>query len=221
MKSFMKKRGAILISVIILFSFNIKAQKGIDSLENLLNQGIEDSIRIQTLSTLAWKLKYKDANKAKGFAEEAFERSIEIGHKKEQARALQYLSVISRELGQYDIAIHHGEASIRVATETGDTLRISNSNSSLGLIYKTKGEYARAIPYFKKAATYAEDAKAFDNVTTIQNNIGHVYLAMSHYDSARIYYFEAVKRALPRKDSVNIQRSFNCIAATYMEQGDF
>ena len=101
----MEKKGAIFILFIILLSFNLKAQNEIGNLENLLNQSIEDSIRVQTLSTLAWELKYKNINKAMSFAEEALELSLKIGHKKEQARALQYISQILIGKGQYDEAI--------------------------------------------------------------------------------------------------------------------
>ncbi|MGK0388807.1 MAG: tetratricopeptide (TPR) repeat protein [Maribacter sp.] len=44
---------------------------------------------------------------------------------------------------------------------------------------------------------------------------------LSEYDSARVYYFDAINRALPLKDSLNIQQSFSSIGINYMEQGDY
>ena len=224
---FMKMKVKVLISIIIFLSFNINAQDKTEDLEHMLNQNIEDSIRVKTLSTLAWKLKYKDVDKAMGFVEEAFDLSIKIGHKKEQARALQYLSVILNEKGQYAKAIEYADNAIQLANELGNTLIIAHSNNSKGLIYRAKGENKKAIGYYKKAilnykktSTYAESAKAFDFLTTVKNNIGHTYLAMSEYDSSRVCYFEALDRVIPKKDSVNIQRTYNSIAITYMEQGD-
>ena len=50
---------------------NIQAQSEVDSLKNLLTQTIADSVRVDVLGMVGWKLQYKDANQAIGYAEES------------------------------------------------------------------------------------------------------------------------------------------------------
>ena len=217
----MKNKSIILLLSITIITFSLKAQEDIDSLKNLLGSEIEDTIRIDALSSLSWKLKYTETDQAMKYAEEALELAEEGGHLKATARVHQYIASISRISNQYDKSIKHAEASIKIASEIEDYIRVSNSNNSLGLAYRAKGDAEKAIHFYKNASASAIKAKSFGLLTAIQNNTGDAFLALSEYDSARVYYFNIINRILPLKDSLNIQQTFNAIGISYMEQGDY
>jgi tetratricopeptide (TPR) repeat protein len=145
----------------------------------LLVSEVEDTIPIDALSSLSWKLKYTDTDQAMKYTEEALELSEEGRHLKVMARVHNYIASIFKISNQSDKSIKHTEASIKITHEIKDYIRVSNSNHSLALVYRAKGNAEKAIHFYKNASTYATKAKAFDLITSIQNNTGNSFLALS------------------------------------------
>ena len=204
-----------------IFSQSDMAQSNkIDSLTNLLDNAIHDTVKVDILLSITEEYQYKDNAKAIKYAREALHVSRSVNFKSGIADACIKLSTLNILLGNLDSASAQCNKSLRLYRELnlpGGELECYNN---LSVIEYYKGNTIESIKYAKKALIYANKTGNTLRLGKINNNIGLMYSNKGMYDSALVYGFRALKYFEELKDSININGSLINIGGYYLQIDD-
>jgi tetratricopeptide (TPR) repeat protein len=174
--------------------FPVSAQTHkIDSLKNVLKTEKEDTNKVQTLNSLADKLrrisKYDSSMLIAGQALDLatkleFESGIGSAHNT-IGNYYSYQGIFSKALSNYQEGL---DAFQKVENKIG----ISFCCNGMGNIYNEEGSYPKALEYYYKALEASEDAK--DNVDAAITicNIANIYCYQQNYAKALELYYKAL-----------------------------
>ena len=168
-----------------------QAQK-VDSLKQVLNTNIPDTVRVQVLNALAQE--YLSANAYDETFEtvgEAVRLSEEINYLPGKALAFKNRGMGYFYQGNYIETLQAWEESLKTYEAIPDTLGISNILNNIGVVYYYGGATAKALEYYLRSLTVAEGENDPLRIATALNNIGGLYGEMGDYDKAYEYYHQA------------------------------
>ena len=97
----------------------------------------------------------------------------------------------SRYLGLYDVGLQHAFEKLTWSKREKDSLHISHSYNSIGLIYKRLQDFERAKEYFLKS-TNIRKSVAPEWAPYVMQNIAEMYLENENYDSALLWYHKTL-----------------------------
>ncbi len=173
-----------------------QAQKShIDSLEKVLLGQVVDSVKIDSMVTIATL--YQDIEPAKTIeiAQNAYLLSKNINDKKREALMLNRLGIGNWALGNLDKALNYYQQSIALAQTLHDENLIARNMTNAGLVYSTIGNNKLALDYHLKALKTFEKLRINDRIVTTLGNVGDIYKKIKNYDSARIISLKAISLA--------------------------
>ncbi len=177
------------MKVLILLFVQISllcAQTNLDSFMNSISSK-PDSARARLLNDYAWTNRSKDPKTALKVTEEALKISKTINNKSLQARSLNLMGVIYRNLGNYDKSISVYTNALRLAEEIKDSVQIAYSHNNLGGIYRLQGNSALALEYILKALGLFEKLKHKEGISFCTINIGLIYRRQGNFIKALEY----------------------------------
>ncbi len=220
MKSFFSKRfssvktypGLVLFVICCLLQTSLLQANNekIDSLKNLLNTPVHDTIRIKALIDLGEKYYYIDQETAKTYYTEAKNFALKNSEKNPKHRDI-FLKLKAVALTQIGY-IHRSQGNFVEASETyfkvldiGNTIYnddiIFDGYNSIGIINHLRKEYSIAEKYYKLAMEVAERTENIIAKSRMLNNFGVLYydygnntdsipLKMEYYEKALRNYLE-------------------------------
>ena len=215
----MKLHYSSLFVILFFISISVSAQytPEIDSLIKVVNTQKKDTLKINNLNTISWKLKTKDFDKAVSYANTAFDLSVELKFKKGQATAKKNLGGIHYLNGKYADAYQYYSESLIVFKELGDKEGTSKVIRNLGSIFHQQGEYDKALDYFFQSLEIRIELDDKKGIAKLYNGIGLVYSSQGekNYDNALEYYQKALKISEELEDKKGVAASYNRIANVY------
>jgi serine phosphatase RsbU (regulator of sigma subunit) len=152
-----------------------KGSARVDSLRERLSHCKNDSEKIIVLNKLQRELRYSETPVAYGYAKEMLELAIKRNNKAQLASAYNDVSVICRQLGDYDKAISLGYKSLGLYEELKDTTDQAGCYLNLATFFKAKSDNRQALTNLNKALPIFQKVKNKRGISYCYNNIGTIY----------------------------------------------
>jgi len=215
----------LIISLLILnfISFGLHAQIAeIDSLENLLQQHHQkDTVRVNLLNEIAYKIYSINIDKTLKYAEEAGNLADELIFAKGKAKSLKLIGVYYYVKANSLKALECFQKSLKAYEELGDKKGISSCLNNIGNIYFFQSNYPKAIEYYQEALNVFEDLGNKKGISACSNNIGNIYHSQGNYYNALEYYQKALKIYEGIGSKKVISACYNNIGNIYIYQDDY
>jgi len=189
-----------------------------------------DTIRINTLNTLAWELKNNNPDSSIIFSTQALNISLDlfktqntsasIRKKIEIAIAKSYncLGAFNYLKGNYPISLEYYLSALKIRESLNDKKGISATLGNIGLVYRDQSNYPKALEYYFKALKIAEELAEKNLIAADLANIGTVYSTQTDYPKALDYYFKAMKITEELKGKNAISADLGNIGSVYCKQ---
>ncbi|MBS3945326.1 MAG: tetratricopeptide repeat-containing sensor histidine kinase [Melioribacter sp.] len=196
------------------------AQANLDSLMKSISAK-PDTARARILNDYAWINRSKNPNSALKSSEEALKIARAINNKNLQARSLNLMGVIYRNLGNYDKSISVYTNALRIAEEVKDSVQIAYSYNNLGGIYRLQGNNTLALEYILKALSVFENLKHKEGISFCTINIGLIYRRQGNYVKALEYLNYTLRLREEINDRPGKALALNLIAEVHFDLGEF
>ncbi|MBU8892145.1 MAG: tetratricopeptide repeat protein [Bacteroidales bacterium] len=220
----MKKISLLLALFIVHCSlFIVKAQNPeIDSLENSLkNYPKEDTIRVNLLNEIAYKIFTIDINKTLKFANEAEELADKLHFEKGKAESFKNIGIYYWNKSDYYEAWKYFEASLKIYRDIGNKKGIADCLLGFGIVHFFQSNYSQALNYFNQSLKINEQIKDVKMVSVCLNNIGEVYKMQENFPEALKYYQKTLKIAIEIRNDKEISTSYTNIGEIYTKLGNY
>ena len=171
----MKKTIFLITFVILNLQFaTLSAQTPeIDSLENLLQKHTtEDTIRVNLLNEIAYKLYRIDIDKTLKYAEESMKIANNIGFEKGKAESFRLKGIWCWIKADYTKALENFEKALKINTDVGNKKWIAQCLNNIGSFNWQQGDYPQSLEYFHKSLKITEEIGNKQGISDCLNNIG-------------------------------------------------
>jgi len=213
--------------IIILFStfglIKLYAQDSeIDSLENLITiHTQDDTVKVNLLNKITYKLYPDDNDKALEYAEEAGKLADKLSYLKGTAESLQQTGEFYFYNSDYPQALDYYLKALQIYKKTNDKHSISRCLNYIGIAYRKQGDYLKALDYYQQALTIKKEINDKNGISNCLNNIGIIYDDQGNYPKALDYYQKSLKIDEELGDKEGISSSLNNIGIIYKSQEDY
>jgi serine phosphatase RsbU (regulator of sigma subunit) len=197
----------------------VQAQKTpVDSLKNVLNTAINDTLRVNVLNQIAFLLRNSDIKTSFNYVLQANELAKKINYKNGIAESYGYMGLLYYREGKHDLSVEAHLKSLRLYEELGNKRFIAFRYNDLGNVYVEQEFYDRARANFNLSLSIKEQIKDEEGIVTTMKNIANLYVHQRNYPKA----LEICLRILPRAEKVNNPRTIadihSFIAECYLHQ---
>lgn len=187
----MKTRHLIL--VLCLFVIHTARANEKDSLQNLLNSGLEELEKIAILDQLAKSTYGTEPDEAIEYALQASELARTINDAESLGYALKNAGLGHYYKGDFVQVLQYWQESLSAFESINNAKGISNLLSNIGAVYYSTGDNTKAIEHYLRALRIAENAGDEFRVATVLQNIGAVYENTFEYNRAKEYLLQAIE----------------------------
>jgi len=213
-----KKYYSLLI--ILLFPVTIiLSQNKVDSLLEKIKQN-PDTTKIRLLNDFCFENRNKFPLLALQAGQEAYKIAVKVDDKTLQAKSLNFIGVVHRNLGSYDKSITLYKRALSLAEEANDSVEIAYSYNNIGGIYRLEGNHKHALEYILKALAVFEKLKDKVGMAYCTVNVGLIYRRQQNYIKA----LEYLNRTLSIRNEINDRsgkaQALDLIAEVYFDQED-
>ncbi|MBL4655539.1 MAG: tetratricopeptide repeat protein [Bacteroidia bacterium] len=227
MNRFKKIAVSFLIVSSISFAF---ADAKIDSLQNVLDNTTNDTLKINLLNRLSWTIRSNDPQKAlkytmiaKALAESLVTNTDTILDStlfKALASSYNSIGIIQKNLGNYETALDYYIKSLRMREKLGNQRSVAGSYNNIGIVYKNLKNYEQALAYYYKALEINKETNNKLWMAYNYNNIGVAYQVLGKYDEALEANFNSmeIKKEIGKGE---ISSSYNNIGEIYIQKGEY
>ncbi len=219
-----KKIHVLLYFLIIQCLFiSVKAQiTEIDSLENCLrNYHTEDTIRINLLNEIAYKLYQINIESMHKYANEALEIADKLEFAKGKAESLRIMGIYYRIKGDYPLALEFYQSSLKLFEQLGNNYGIGACLNNIGNIYRWQEIYTQAHQYYQKSLEIKKEIGDERGISLTLNNIGVCLMNEGEYEESLDY----LQRSLVIKQGIGDIKSISNtqynIGNTYVKLGNY
>ena len=216
----MKRTLLILLAILPILTFSQTTK--IDSLKQVLNQPLEDSVRINTLLRLYNVYEDGKINEGKQYLELALDLAENFDNQI-------LLSEVRLNLGKYYNITGDYEKSIENLLIAKDLIeiekseeRLSNVYNNLGATYESLGRYDEAMDNFIKSISISESLNDSSSVARTLVNLGLLYSRQGEYEKSLEIYNKSLAISRKLDDQEEIALLYNNIAIVnyYLEDYD-
>lgn len=203
----------------LLFSITISAQQiTIDTLLNRVKD-LPDTSRIKYLNDYAWNNRSRTPHLAMESAKEALRMGEEIANQKLQAASLNYIGVLYRNLGNYDLSIQTYNKALVLSEEIKDSVQIAYALNNIGGIHRLQGNNKTALEYIIRALGIFEKLKNKQGISYCTLNIGIIYRRQQDYIKSLEYLNYTLRIREEIDDKPGKALALNQIAEVYDDMG--
>ncbi|MBM4171305.1 MAG: tetratricopeptide repeat protein [Ignavibacteria bacterium] len=206
--------------LIIAFNFSIVfAQSNLDSLIKSISTK-PDTTRIRILTDYCWEFRSKDPEKAIKSGYLAFNLAEKINNKSLQAKAINLIGVVYRNLGNFDKALSNYKKALQFAEEAKDSMQIAYSYNNIGGIYRLEGNNKLALDYILQALKFFEKIGDKKGAAFCTINVGLIYRNQESYLKALEYLNYTSRLRDEINDKPGKALALNLIAEVYFAMNE-
>jgi serine phosphatase RsbU (regulator of sigma subunit) len=219
--------GGLILSILFLNCFHVRADSRIDSLLTLLKKPIHDTARIQLYISIGEVLAENSPDSALFYYTKAFNLSCLFGFSKSEhsqfkstvlslkAIALQGIGDVHDYKGNFNQAIRFYNQSLKIWEELNDKMNIATCHKDLGLFYDELGNFNKALEYYLKALKIFEGIGYKRGIAACYNDIGNINAYQNNNTVALNYFLKSLKIKEEIGDKRGIALSNGNIGAIY------
>ena len=164
-----------------------------DSLENILEKKLSDTLRVDALNALASVLHSTDYERAVETARSAAELSAAIAYRFGEAKAYQNIALSSWANGRYNDALASHKKAIDMFVTHGFDGELAEAYNKLGLVHFYIAGYDKATDFLNKSVERYRVKKDTGNLARVLNNLGLVYDTRGEYGISTKYFIESLQ----------------------------
>ena len=191
------RKFLLLLLLIFIFQFGDFSQSNhkIDSLSKVVKMAKGDTLEVNALYEMAWKLSENNPDTSIILDKQALQLSEKIEWLNGEAKSTNDLGWYCYLKGDYPSALDYTNKAITFYEELKDKRQIANMLGNIGLFYTEQGDYPKALEYQFKALKVAEEIgyKRLEGNTL--GNIGIIYETQGDYSEALEYDGKTLKLA--------------------------
>ncbi|MFA7444677.1 MAG: tetratricopeptide repeat protein [Flavobacteriaceae bacterium] len=222
----MKKELYFIVTFLLLIAEATFAQKQeqkrIDSLQTSLKKSVQDTNKVNILTSLSehsWrKNNYDDALT---YAEDALQLAKKLRFKKGEAVAYNNIGLAYYYQDNYSEARKNYVIAIEIFEAIGAVHETAWVYNSVGQTYYYQGNYSTALKNYFKARELFKNMGDKHGEATCYINIGIVYLAQGNYSEASKSFFVALKIQESINNQDGMATCYKNIGDVYLAQRDY
>ena len=211
-------------SVIILWFFcgyylSAHPQDPVDSLKNILKTSIPDTLRVQVLNQLSFRLSGSNPDLGLQYAYEALELAKKNNYERGISKTYNSLGVIMRVKGDYPKSLNYFFQALQIDEKLLDDSETARTLSGIGAVYVKLRNYDKGIEFFEKALALRKKLKDDKGVAVCYTNLGDIYQKKGNYEMAISYHQKSLE--IERKISpLDIHYSLHSLGNIYYDLGN-
>jgi len=215
------KNQFLLLLLLPLFTFSVKAQK-LDSLLRVLKKySVQDTNRVIMLNNVAKEYVNNNPNKSIAYADSVFVLAQKLNHKAWQANACNIKAANYFHRGEYLLALTWSLKALSLSEESGNQRRIAQSQDNIAVAKRALGDYKQSLIYFQKALDNFTHSNQKDGIALALYNISIIHSEQSDYPKAFEYAQKALKINEQLKNKAGIAKNLDIIGAVYYYLQDY
>ncbi|MCD4744708.1 MAG: tetratricopeptide repeat protein [Bacteroidales bacterium] len=207
----------LFLSLIISFHVISQQQEKIDSLNQALNNAVEDTTKINILFDLFWEYRRIDPDTALNYASLSLELSKKINYSSGIANSLFCIGIIYKSRSDFKRAKELLSESINYYKKTGDSLDVASCQMEIGVIYNKQNNYQKALEYLQKAQKFFIESGNKEKLSRIYNILGSIYSSQNQFDKALEYYQRSLNINEETGFELGMSVNYNNIGSVYRE----
>ncbi len=177
-----------LIFVFCLLSTAARAGSGLDSLQNLLQSTLHDSLRLQVLNELSFQTSNSDLFLSLTYADEGLALAERLQDKNQKRQILHLKGIAHYRLGNYDKTLYYFRQVLRMFEDDNDQEGIGRMYNNLGILYSELGQHDLSLRHYEQSLAIKQALNDSSAVTSTLSNIGLLYLEQQKYRLAKNYF---------------------------------
>ncbi|MCE7863164.1 MAG: hypothetical protein DYG99_06450 [Bacteroidetes bacterium CHB5] len=212
---------ALITLCTVLTGATALARQNADSLENVLHNTKNDSLRFKLMIELSQTYQYKNFSKAKQFSDQAL--TLAEAKNWTWAKIIVYgqegfLATIS---GDYSRAMKFDNQNLQMVIEKRDSASIAETLNFLGNDYSDLGKYDEAYYYFTQSYRVARAIDDSLKMTVSIYNIGTVLTELGQYDLALDHFDVATRISEAVGDLDGLPYNQDAVGDVFLRKKDF
>ncbi len=217
----MKKH--IIFSLLIFNSLFLIAQNNIvDSLQALLVlHPKEDTIKVNLLNEIAYKIYYVNIDKTLIYAEEAKELAEKLNFKNGKAESLRLIGIYHDLKAHYSKALESYQKALEINREIGNKKGISYCLNNIGIVYWYKDNHSLALEFFQKSLKINDEIGDKDGISRCLNNIGEIHMKLGNNSQAIDYFHKSLEVKVEIGNRLGYSVCLNNIGEIYLRQENY
>lgn len=186
-----------------------------DSLQYIVENAVNDSLKIEAYNKLFFRKVYSDTAAAKKYYEALFT----IGKKNPYSlvRAYNLKGVYTDVQGNYDSAFENYQKAIELSENKYPNVE-GSAHNNIGLIYWNRGNYSDALMQYNKALELFEKTENEKLQANVLSNIGLIYMDINNPEKSDNHFRRALEIRKALNDEYGISVSLSNLAKSYSDQ---
>ncbi len=199
-----------------------RKNKELDSLVQVLNRSkTKDTTYLETLITVARKIRTEDFDQSEVYFKQAIELSRKLSATHKLIRSLNGIGITYGMYDKYADAIRYFNEAAQTALDNKLPEDLEISYSSLGIVYKRMGEYPTSLSYYIKSMALNDSLNNQEGAASTSQNLGVLFDMMKEPDKAMDYYSKSLNWYQKQNDKKKIASLQNNIGAAYLIKEDY
>lgn len=212
------KALAFILALLFIKSIAVAQTDKIDSLENLLANHIKtDTVKIDLLNDIAFKVRFYDLNKTLQYTTLADSLANIVDYKKGKAKSFKIKALYYKELSDYPQALKYYQSALKISKKIGDKATTASCYNDMASVYTVQGNYPKALEYYQKSLSLCEQLGNQYYIAVLNANIGSLYLKQSNNEKALSSILKAIDYYEKKEPTMNLIIAYKNIVATYIE----
>ena len=218
--NYFKNTCFVFISVFFLFfSAYIDAQNNhqTDSLMAVTEKMPDDTMKVNTLNDLVWKIKISDFDNAVKYGTESYNLAEKLGYVKGIAFASKNIGAAYFYRADYEKAYQYYQKSLEAFEQTGYKKGIAIALRNLGNVFYQIGDWKQALDNYFKSLEIREEIGDKKGIAAVNDAIGLVYASYKTDDfiTPAKYHNKALKINKELKNKYGISTSYLYLGRLY------
>jgi adenylate cyclase len=215
---FLKRTFVLIFLFSLTLSISSQNVQLIDSLQAQLNI-VNDSLKPGLYNDISWEYRNSDIPKCIANARKASEIAMRYDLRKEHIRAISFIGVAYRNIGDFPMALEYYFESLKQSEEIGDKEQIAYSLNNIGNIYIYQENYEEAKRYILRTLEIAKELNNNKILAYCYINLGRIYKNTKDYEKSLNYLFKTLEIRKGLNDLQSVGNALYDIAETYMTMG--
>ena len=206
----------------LLFAFcfpNIVSGETNTRIQEILNTKA-DSNKVKQLSDLCWNYRFKSADSALIFGQQALQLATQINFQKGIAQAYNDMAIIYIDKANFRSAINYLDQAMKIRIQLKDSTGIAALYNKLGIIAQKQGRLKEALENQIAALKIYQKLGQDKWIGYSLNNIAIIHQNLGNLDKALKYHQEALDYRIKLKDREGETTSYGNMANLYAKMHD-
>lgn len=179
-----------------------------------------DSNKVKQLSDLCWNYRFKSADSALMFGQQALQLATQLNFRKGIAQANNDIAIIYIDRANFRSATNYLNEAMKIRKLLNDSAGIAALYNKLGIIAQKQGRLKDALQNQIDALKIYQNLKLDKYIGYTLNNIAIIHQNLGNYEKALEYHQKALDYRIRLKDQEGEATSYGNMANLYSKMAD-